>query len=398
VLLLLPEILLGTSGWSYAEWERVLYFSKQSKLKQYSSIFPTVEINSTFYSLPKNEFVYSWIKQTPQDFTFASKLPQIITHKKIIDASKDIETDLNKFLKTLEPLIEANKLECILVQLPPFLKFDEIKLESFLAQLPNHLNFSIEFRHLSWLKDDTFKLLERYQVTYTIVDEPLLPLEVHVTSDLAYFRFHGRGNRPWFNYKYSEEELKEITPKIKEAAGKADKVLGYFNNHFHAYAPENCLQTMQMLGTPTLIGPTILRRISFQRNEIESKVVATLDSWTGPIKGDIFEDKLMDFAEQSVIEKAKTIPDTEFSLRQDNKRDLAAYLGDTSVDINFEEQRIIHYCPIWTKTSIKKKFCPHIVKFMMSIDKNRAIEILSKINSSMEKWHFESKLAVEFPN
>lgn len=394
----MSEILLGTSGWSYAEWEDILYSKKQGKLKQYSSIFPTVEINSTFYSLPKDEIVFGWVRHTPPDFTFSAKLPQIITHKKAIDTSKGVELDINKFLEVMKPLIKVKKLDCILAQLPPFLKFDEDRLESFLSLLPNSVKFSIEFRHLSWLKDDTFKLLEKYETTYTIVDEPLLPPEVHVTSDLAYFRWHGRGNKPWFNYKYSEEELKKIVPKIKKVAGTADRVLGYFNNHFHAYAPENCLQTMQMLGTPSPHGLTALRKISFSRKEGMKKVTGTLDSWIGPIVGDAVENLMVDLAEQEIIHEAKSIPDTDFSLREDSKWSLAAYLGDTTVEINLDERRIIHYCPIWAKTSFKKKFCSHIVKFMLSIDKKRSKEILSEINSSIEKWEFKSKLAVEFPN
>ena len=174
----MSEILLGTSGWSYAEWESILYSKKQGKLKQYSSIFPTVEINSTFYSLPKDEIVFGWVRHTPPDFTFSAKLPQIITHKKVINPAKGVELDINKFLDVMKPLIEMKKLDCILVQLPPFLKFDADRLESFLSLLPNSVKFSIEFRHLSWLKDDTYKLLEKYETTYTIVDEPLLPPEV----------------------------------------------------------------------------------------------------------------------------------------------------------------------------------------------------------------------------
>lgn len=394
----MSEILLGTSGWSYAEWEDILYSKRQGKLKQYSSIFPTVEINSTFYSFPKDEIVFGWVRHTPPDFTFSAKLPQIITHKKIIDASKGVEVDINKFIEVMKPLIETKKLDCILVQLPPFLKFNADRLESFLSLLPDSVKFAVEFRHLSWLKNDVFKLLEKYETTYTIVDEPLLPPEVHVTSNLAYFRLHGRGNKPWFNYKYSEEELKGIVSKIKKVAGKTDRVLGYFNNHFHAYAPENCLQTMQMLGAPPPHGPTALRKIIFRRKEGMEKVTGTLDSWTGPIVDDTVENFMVDLTEKEIIHEAKFIPDTDFSLREDSKRSLAAYLGDTTVEINLDERKIIHYCPIWTKTSLKKKFCSHIVKFMLSIDDKRSKEILTLINSSIEKWDFESKMVVEFPN
>jgi len=133
----------------------------------------------------------------------------------------------------MKPLIDARKLACALVQLPPFLRFNAERLESFLSILPQTPRFAVEFRHDSWLNDEALKMMGKYQVAYTIVDEPLLPPDMHVTSDLAYIRWHGRGERPWFNYKYSQEQLAEWVPRVQETAGKAQKVLGYFNNHFH---------------------------------------------------------------------------------------------------------------------------------------------------------------------
>ena len=80
------------------------------------------------------------------------------------------------------------------------------------------------------------------------VDEPLLPPEVHLTSDLAYFRWHGHGEKIWFDYRYSNEELDPWVPKILESAPKVKKIVGYFNNHYHGYAPENCLYLINRLG------------------------------------------------------------------------------------------------------------------------------------------------------
>ena len=95
---------------------------------------------------------------------------------------------------------------------------------------------------------ETFELLKRYGVAYTVVDEPLLPSEVHLTADFAYFRWHGRGEDIWFDYLYSEEELQPWIPKVQEAARNVKKVYGYFNNHYHGYAPENCLYMLERLG------------------------------------------------------------------------------------------------------------------------------------------------------
>lgn len=101
---------------------------------------------------------------------------------------------------------------------------------------------------MSWLRNETWDLLRKYKVAYTIVDEPLLPPEIHITSSIAYFRWHGKGEKPWFNYRYSKEELDPWIPRVEATSGKVKKVYGYFNNHFHGYAPENCLQVLEMLG------------------------------------------------------------------------------------------------------------------------------------------------------
>jgi len=108
--------------------------------------------------------------------------------------------------------------------------------------------YAVEFRSLSWMRDETWDLLKKFDVAYTIVDEPLLPPEVRLTSDFAYFRWHGRGENPWFDYRYSKAELEAWVPKVEEASRKVKKVVGYFNNHFHGYAPENCLYLIERLG------------------------------------------------------------------------------------------------------------------------------------------------------
>jgi uncharacterized protein YecE (DUF72 family) len=91
-------------------------------------------------------------------------------------------------------------------------------------------------------------VLRRYGVAYTVVDEPLLPPEVHLTADFSYFRWHGHGSPVWFDYRYSSTQLEEWAPKIRETAGKVKKFYGYFNNHYHGYAPENCLELLERLG------------------------------------------------------------------------------------------------------------------------------------------------------
>jgi uncharacterized protein YecE (DUF72 family) len=101
------------------------------------------------------------------------------------------------------------------------------------------------------MENETWNLLKKYKVAYVNVDEPLLPPEVHLTADFSYFRWHGRGDKPWFDYRYSKEELDQWIPKVEDTAGKVKKIFGYFNNHFHGYAPENCLYLLERLGLLT---------------------------------------------------------------------------------------------------------------------------------------------------
>ena len=243
------NILLGTSGWSYKEWEEIFYQKgEKRKLRAYSQVFKTAEIDSTFYRYPSKGTVMGWLKYSPSEFVFTAKLPKLITHDKKLGLKGDVKSDLDSFLELMRPLQLGGKLVCLLVQLPPSYDYNPENLEAFFKLLDPVFKYAVEFRNLSWMRKETWELLKEYEVAYTNVDEPLLPSEVHLTADLAYFRWHGRGERPWFDYRYSKEELEPWIPKVEEAARSVKKVVGYFNNHFHGYAPENCLFLIDRLG------------------------------------------------------------------------------------------------------------------------------------------------------
>jgi uncharacterized protein YecE (DUF72 family) len=243
------QILLGTSGWSYQEWEGNFYRKgEKRKLRSYASVFKTVEIDSTFYRNPTKGTVMGWTRYSPPDFVFTAKLPKLITHDKRLGLKADVQEDLRVFLDLLEPLQLSGKLACLLIQLPPKYDFNPKNLEAFFGILDSRFRYAVEFRNTSWLRGETWDLLKKYNVAYTNVDEPLLPADVHLTSDLAYFRWHGKGEKIWFDYRYSKEEIDAWVPKIQETAAKTKKILGYFNNHYHGYAPENCLYLLEKLG------------------------------------------------------------------------------------------------------------------------------------------------------
>lgn len=242
------NIFLGTSGWSYREWIGPFYKkAEKSMLRAHSKVFKTAEINSTFYAYPSKGTVMGWVKYSPINHIFCAKLPKLITHDKKLNLELGVEEDLLQFCDLIRPILLNGKLGPLLIQLPPTYGFNLDHLEKFFKILPGEFRFAVEFRNLSWMKKETWTLLNNYGIAYTIVDEPLLPPEVKVTADFAYFRWHGHGNRPWFNYHYTKEELEPWIPKVTQVAKGVKKVYGYFNNHFHGYAVENCLQILEML-------------------------------------------------------------------------------------------------------------------------------------------------------
>jgi len=247
------NVSLGTSGWSYKEWEGVFYpDSTVSKLKFYSEVFKTAEIDSTFYANPTKGLVFGWARNTPENFVYSAKLPQKITHEMQLDLAKGAEVELRNFLDLMSPLKSAGKLGPLLIQLPPSFNAGKKKvLQEFFEALPREYNFAVEFRNKTWLKDpdSVYDLLRKYNVAATIVDEPLLPVDLTTTSsDIAFIRWHGRGKRPWYNYLYREEELDPWVERVETISRNVKRVYGYFNNHFHGNAVLNSLEFMEKLG------------------------------------------------------------------------------------------------------------------------------------------------------
>ncbi len=274
------EIRLGTSGWSYKDWEGPFYpKGEKKKLTYYSKFFDTVEIDSTFYAYPTKGMILGAGKSTPPGFEFTAKLPRLITHDKALDLGQGVKDDLFKFLHLMKPLMEEGKLGPLLVQLPPSFSYSTGlgKLSAFLDVLPEDVSFAVEFRNKSWLgKTDATDLLHKHDVAITTVDEPLLPADTTTTADFAFVRWHGHGERPWYNYRYRQEELRGWSKKVEAIASKTKKVYGYFNNHFHGYAVENSLQMKELVGTANAEQRKLLAQVSSRIDESFKKKQETL--------------------------------------------------------------------------------------------------------------------------
>lgn len=383
------NVFLGTSGWSYKDWIGPFYAEKhRSMLRAYSKVFQTVEIDSTFYRYPSKGMVMGWVKYSPEGFVYSAKMPKLITHKKKLDLNEGVEEDLQKFIELVEPLSLSGKLGCILIQLPPKFQYKPKELEDFFKILPTHIRFAVEFRDASWMRREAWTLLKEYKVAYTIVDEPLLPPEVHLTSDIAYFRWHGHGTRPWYNYRYQVEELEPWIPKVKEVAEKVKKIYGYFNNHYHGYAVENCLQVLEMLRVLKSEQKDAKNRVeNYFKRSIKSKE-STLDAFVEP-KEMSFETLLQFFIDARRLKRAERIKDREVKFAKETDERIEAMIKDYHVIIDLKNRTILHDCADWSRVLPTRKLCKHVGKLLLSIEKEKATKILKELYIQKEKWQLK---------
>ncbi len=240
---------IGTSGWSYAkDWTDTFYTTGGSMLNYYLSYFKTAEINSTFYALPKPNFI-KHISTLDESVFFTAKIPKKVTHDSRLNLSGEGGESLSEFIRLLEPI--KNRIPVLLIQLPPWEISKMGDLETFLSSLDPSYRYAIEFRDQSWLTEEVWNLLEHYRVANVIVDEPKLPIDLRVTTDFSYIRWHGHGQNPWFNYRFSLEELEAWVPRLEKITDRVETTYGYFNNHFAGNAPLNALQMLSLLKTIT---------------------------------------------------------------------------------------------------------------------------------------------------
>jgi uncharacterized protein YecE (DUF72 family) len=383
------NILLGTSGWSYKEWIGAFYTKEdKSFLKAYTRVFKTVEIDSTFYRYPSKGTVMGWARYSPEGFVFTAKLPKLITHQKKLGIVSDVEKDLSTFVDLMEPLWVGGKLGCLLIQLPPSFDYKPGELENFFKILPSQVKFAVEFRNLSWMRKETVPLLEKYHVGYAIVDEPLLPPEVHITSDCAYFRWHGRGEQPWFDYRYNIDELKPWIPKLESTSKKARRVYGYFNNHFHGYAVENCLQVMQMLGEMTPQQNYSLQKINNHFKTLGKTKEMKLDAFKET--NETPEKLLLAFTDAKRLSRAKEIRDDELQISKQTLRRIEATIRNYKVVIDLDDKKILHNCEDWAKGLASKRICKHVIKVILSSERNVASLLLKDLKMDKNEWKFES--------
>jgi len=263
-------IRVGCGSWADADYAGLTYpkaFPPELRLAGYAMWFGHVEVNATYYALPRKEAVEKWIEQTPASFLFDIRLPRIISQSPE-KAGKDGRL-LGLLLKGLEPLVRTKKLGTFLLVLSPFFSPERHRLEELDALIdkirPHSL--SVELRHAGWVTDklraSTLRFFRERKLTWVAVDMPRIkgsdimpPMDEVTNLRLAYIRLHGR-NSHWLKvksaaerhtYAYNERELKELIQRIRRLAAKAKDVRVVANNHALDYAPRTAMALKELLG------------------------------------------------------------------------------------------------------------------------------------------------------
>ncbi len=256
---------IGPSGWSYPDWNGVVYppnaptrFDALAFIARY---FDAVEVNVSFYRNVTARTTAAWVRRTTanQRFHFTFKLHQAFTHlRKPYSAAA-----AQKYLHGLQPVADASRLGCILIQFPwSFRRSAENtdwirRLADDFGQHP----LVIEFRHDDWNTPETLHLLRQLHIGYCNLDQPILrhcpSPSAHVTSPVGYVRFHGRRANTWFardiesyqryDFLYSPEQLEEWIPRIHRISADCERVYIFSNNHYRGQGPANALQLRAML-------------------------------------------------------------------------------------------------------------------------------------------------------
>ncbi|MFD2766968.1 DUF72 domain-containing protein [Micromonospora eburnea] len=277
------EIKVGTASWTDrtlldSGWYPPSADNPERRLAYYARQFPLVEVDATYYSPPAERTARLWVARTPPGFTFNVKAFSLLTgHPTRVGAlyadlrpatekknlypddlpSQVYEEVWSRFLSALDPLVEAGRLGAVLFQFPPWftIKRDNKQYLLEVARRCAPLRPAFEFRHASWFAgdnaDETLGFLREHDLTYVCVDMPQghrssVPPVLAATADLAVVRFHGHSDR-WtskdihekFGYDYSDRELRDWAPKLRELAGAAEQTHVLMNNCYRDHAQRN---------------------------------------------------------------------------------------------------------------------------------------------------------------
>lgn len=267
-------IRLGTSSWTAEGWERAFYpprLPKRDYITFYASQFDTVEIDATFYAIPSRKTVEGWRDRTPEGFVFTAKMPQAITHEKIL---VDCDSELNAFIETMQIL--GDKLGPLLFQFRYFRKgefevadFAE-RLHKVLAAVAGRVRCAVEVRNKQWLCDPLLTTLREHSAALALIDHPYMPSSREyakrgtdlLTADFSYVRWLGDRIRTEeliakalgeVTFEQSvldrDSELGHWADLIRRLGQEGQETFAYFNNHFSGFAPADVEKMRKLLET-----------------------------------------------------------------------------------------------------------------------------------------------------
>jgi uncharacterized protein YecE (DUF72 family) len=235
------NLYVGTSGYSYKEWKGPFYpedLPDKKMLRFYGERFRSVEVNNTFYQMPKATVLEAWAQEVPADFKFVLKAPQRITHKERLKDSADSVSYLLKVAATLK-----EQLGPLLFQLPPFLKKDAPRLREFLALLSPANRIAFEFRHQSWFDAEVFDLLREHKSALCIAEaENDLQIPFVSTTDWGYLRLR----RP----DYGDPELKAWAERVRQQNWQDAFV--FFKHEEEGKGPQMARRFLELAGLPVV--------------------------------------------------------------------------------------------------------------------------------------------------
>jgi uncharacterized protein YecE (DUF72 family) len=269
-------IRIGPAGWSYEDWEGVVYppkkGSKFDPLAYLSEYFDTIELNNTFYRIPTPQMAKSWAKrvQANSQFKFTAKLYRNFSH----DREKVTDEDESAFKAGIGPLLEGDLLGALLLQFPYSFHYTEGNLNYLkgLAEKFREYPLVLEVRHASWDRASAYNFLRENRIGFCNIDQPQVSYSIgptkKVTGPIGYYRLHGRNSEEWFHegagrdarydYLYNEFELFEISERIRQIAKDSEATYVITNNHYRGKAICNALELKAKLEGKKIKVPEVL--------------------------------------------------------------------------------------------------------------------------------------------
>lgn len=250
----MTNLFIGTQGWAYKSWEGVFYppgTKPSAYLTEYAKHFRAIEVDSTYYAIPRPSSVEQWRAAVPAHFRFAAKFPQVITHEKMLKAA---ERETEQFLSTMALL--GDKLGPLLLQFPySFTPDQHDTLARYLERLPTQFRYAVEVRQRGWWNAAFFALLKQHRVAYAMSDYGAMPRVARVTADWAYVRLLGRrkdfADEQFDRVRFNRDaDLQRWSELMRELNEKGVTMWCFVNNRYQGHSPATVRALIARIQTP----------------------------------------------------------------------------------------------------------------------------------------------------